>query len=187
MEPRHDGGTTLPVPRTSSACPQCGSTRVTTSYVDHEFRYGSAESAVELTAHLPAHRCAACDFEFLDDEAERVKHQAVCDHFGVLSPIDIQRIRRRYRMTRAAFSRVTGLGEATLGRWESGLLIQNRANDRYLRLLDRPEIMQVLQGFHTARRAPTSTTQLCTNRFRMLHISHAIQQEQESFQLRLDR
>ena len=39
-------------------------------------------------------------------------------------------------MTRAAFARVTGFGEATLSRWEHGAVIQNRANDRYLRLLN---------------------------------------------------
>lgn len=38
-------------------------------------------------------------------------------------------------MTRAQFSEITGLGEATLARWEAGAVIQNRANDRYLRLL----------------------------------------------------
>ena len=38
-------------------------------------------------------------------------------------------------MSRADFSRLTGLGEATLNRWENGILIQNAANDRYLRLL----------------------------------------------------
>ena len=28
-----------------------------------------------------------------------------------------------------------GLGEATIGRWENGLVIQNYASDRYVRLL----------------------------------------------------
>ena len=48
-------------------------------------------------------------------------------------------------MTRARFAQVTGLGEASLNRWENGLTIQTHANDRYLRLLARPEIMRQLQ------------------------------------------
>ena len=48
-------------------------------------------------------------------------------------------------MSRAAFAKVTGLGEATLNRWENGLLIQNRANDRYLRLLASPGNVQALK------------------------------------------
>ena len=40
---------------------------------------------------------------------------------------------------------MTGLGEASLNRWENGLAVQTHANDRYLRLLARPGIMQQLQ------------------------------------------
>jgi hypothetical protein len=38
-------------------------------------------------------------------------------------------------MSRAEFAAVTGFGEATVARWESGALLQNVANDRYLRAL----------------------------------------------------
>ena len=48
-------------------------------------------------------------------------------------------------MTRARFAQVTGLGEASLNRWENGLTIQTRANDRYLRLLAYPEVMRQLE------------------------------------------
>jgi DNA-binding transcriptional regulator YiaG len=37
--------------------------------------------------------------------------------------------------TRSEFSRVTGLALSTIIRWENDLLLQSRANDRYLRLL----------------------------------------------------
>ena len=85
-------------------------------------------------------RCvaASCDFQYLDQEAERLKHEAVCQHFGVLSPGEIRRIRESYRMTRAEFAEVTGLGEASLDRWEDGLTIQTQGNDRHIRLVARP-------------------------------------------------
>jgi DNA-binding transcriptional regulator YiaG len=39
--------------------------------------------------------------------------------------------------TAAAIDRLTGIGEATISRWERGRILPNRAMDRYLRLLDR--------------------------------------------------
>ena len=47
-------------------------------------------------------------------------------------------------MSRAAFARVTDLGEATLARWERGEVIQNVSNDSYLRLLMDADIMRRL-------------------------------------------
>ena len=43
-----------------------------------------------------------------------------------------------YGMSRAAFARLTGFGEATLARWERREVIQNTSSDRYLRLLKNP-------------------------------------------------
>ena len=48
-------------------------------------------------------------------------------------------------MLRAAFSKVTGIDEATLNRWENGILIQSAANDRYLRLLEVPDNLHRLE------------------------------------------
>jgi DNA-binding transcriptional regulator YiaG len=86
-----------------------------------------------------------CGFEFLDQESERIKLEAICKHLGVLSPSGIQRIRERYGMTQAKFAEVTGLGTATLVRWENGAMNHTRAYDRYIRLLENPEIMEQLK------------------------------------------
>ena len=121
------------------ACPLCGDEGIETSWHRHAFSYGSGGSAVELTVNVPVRRCDTCEFEYLDEAAERLKHEAVCEHLGVLSPEEIRRIREDHRMTRARFAQVTGLGEASLNRWENGLTVQTHANDRYLRLLVHPE------------------------------------------------
>ena len=125
-------------------CPQCGTGGVRTSQHRHTFTYGSDESAFELTVDVPLRRCTSCGFEYLDEEAEQLKHQTVCRGFGVLSPGEIRRIRERHQMTRARFAEVTGLDEASLNRWENGLTIQTQGNDRYIRLLALPGIMQHL-------------------------------------------
>ncbi|MCY4286999.1 MAG: helix-turn-helix domain-containing protein [Aestuariivita sp.] len=54
-------------------------------------------------------------------------------------------MRENYNMTRSAFADVSGLGKASLNRWENSLSIQNHSHDRYLRLLAFPEIIERLQ------------------------------------------
>lgn len=132
------------------SCPQCDAKAVTT-FLHHDiFNYGSGAAAVTLHVdNLPVRHCSACHFEFLDHEGEQLRHAAVCRHLGVLTPTEIREVRKRHGMSRAAFAQVTGLGEATLGRWENGALVQNRANDRYLRLLAAPEVMAALQRLAT--------------------------------------
>ena len=170
--------------RMDTACPLCGSEGITTSKHPHAFKYGSGESAVDLTVNVPVHRCNTCEFEYLDEVAERVKHDAVCEHLGVLSPIEIRRIRDDHRMTRARFAQVTGLGEASLNRWENGLTIQTQANDRYLRLLARPEIMRHLEDL-VATDSPSSPLSVPVGkRFRTLDLTDAMRKQGESFQLR---
>lgn len=115
-------------------CPDCDGAATTVRH-RYVFPYGRSESAVDVEVELPIRVCGACRFEFLDEEGERLKHEAVCGHLGVLSPRDVRGIRKRHGMTRAAFAAMTGLGETTLGRWETGAGIQSRANDQYLRIL----------------------------------------------------
>lgn len=165
-----------------SACPLCGSEEITTSPHHHAFSYGSGESTVELTVNVPVRRCDTCEFEYLDKVAEGTKHEAVCEHLGVLSPREIRRIRNDHRMTRAGFAQVTGLGEASLNRWENGLTIQSRANDRYLRLLARPEIMRQLEAL-VASESPSPSLPV-EERFPSLKFTDALRKQGESFQLR---
>ena len=123
-------------------CRQCGEYSVTTHWHHDTFKYGSGNSAPMLHVDLPVRRCETCDYEFLDHEGERLRHEAVCRHLGVLSPAEISDIRKRFTMTRAEFSEVTGLGEASLERWENGAAVQNLADDRYLRRLALPGVME---------------------------------------------
>lgn len=127
------------------SCAECGAEAVDTIEHRHTFRYGSGESAADLTVNLPVRRCGRCGFEFLDRESEGIKLEAICEHLGVLSPSGIRRIRERYRMTQAEFAEVTGLGTATLVRWENGSMNHTRAYDRYMRLLENGRIMNELR------------------------------------------
>jgi putative zinc finger/helix-turn-helix YgiT family protein len=72
-------------------------------------------------------------------EAARLRHEAVCRARGLLTPREIRRIREQIASSPEEFWRLTGIGVATVGRWERGGLLQNRSMDRYLRLLGRDE------------------------------------------------
>ena len=166
-----------PEPRT---CFDCDSP-VGKTWLDHTFTYGIGADAAELTVHLPVHVCAACGLEFLDGEAETLKHEAICAHLGVLTPDDIREIRKKYGMSRAAFAKVTGLGEATLNRWENALLIQSAANDRYLRLLKDAANMRTLRRLTAEPTTPSSATS--AGRFRRIKVSPEYLQQQSGFAL----
>ena len=168
------------------ACPQCEGVVETVRHEDI-FRYGDGESAVNLPVILPVRICRACGIEFLDHEAERVKHEALCRHFGVLTPWEIREIRKRHDLSRAAFAEVTGLGAASLGRWETGALIQSLANDRYLRLLASPGGLDVLkaviQWVDAGKKVASGPSGSGGSRFRCLELDEQIKQEARQFNL----
>jgi putative zinc finger/helix-turn-helix YgiT family protein len=100
-------------------------------------------------ANIPIERCIACGEEFTGPKAAQVKHEAICRALGLLVPDEIRRLRERLGLTQAEFSRLTGIGEATVSRWERGRLLQNRAMDRYLRLLGTDsKNMELLRRLH---------------------------------------
>lgn len=136
MEPDDTSFAQDDTPDVDRDCPICGKRSVTT-YLHHDtFTYGSGDTAATLeVVELPVRRCGACAIEFLAHDGQRLRHDAVCRHLGVLTPGEIRDIRKKLNMTRAAFAEFTGIDEATLNRWENGVAIQGAADDRYLRTL----------------------------------------------------
>ena len=165
-------------------CPQCGDRAISTSIEQDKFVYGSGKSAVELSVDLPVRHCSACDFQFLDSECEDIQQAAVCQHLGVLPPQAIVDIRKKHGLSRAAFAEITGLGEASLGRWEKGINIQNPGNDRYIRLLEHPEVMEKLRDI-AREQLKTLHSDGNVFPFRCLAESEDLLQQQANFRLRL--
>ena len=164
-------------------CFDCGAdTRK--NWGEHTFAYGLGPDAAQLRVTLPIHVCPSCGFECLDDEAETLKHEAICAHLGVLSPQEVRAIRQMHGMSRAAFSKITGLGEATLNRWENGVLIQNPANDRYLRLLAAPHSLPILRRLTSGSAVPVPASQATIGRFRAIDVSGEHRRVQAGFRLR---
>ena len=104
-------------------CPECGSSKVKTSEEYHNFTYGRDEHRADLRVKVPVRTCNECLASFIDHVAEQICHDAVCQHLGVMTPSQIKGLRKLYDLTQAQFREITRLGEATLSRWERGLLI----------------------------------------------------------------
>lgn len=162
------------------ACFECAAA-TRTEWREHAFTYGAGASAVELKATLPVRVCNSCGFEFLDHEAETLQHEAICAHLGVLTPKEIRGIREMHGMSRARFAKLTGLGEATLNRWENAILIQNTGNDRYLRLLSWRDNIQRLGRGNSSTVTPLPPPGPI--RFRAIEVCEEYRQKQASFSL----
>ena len=124
----------------------CGTSGLKTELVQYPFIYGTGSDAVELSADVPVHTCSRCRVSFTGEEAEIARHNAVCRHLEVLTPGEIRAIRHFHGMSRTAFACLTGLGEASLARWERREVIQSTSSDRYLRLVSDPAIFRRLRS-----------------------------------------
>lgn len=126
-------------------CHMCGSSDVHIRKEEDRFEYGNAETGVFLSAIIDVHRCNECSIEYTGRGADDLRHEAVCNYLRVLTPKEILRIRESVKMSQKEFSHETGIGEASLSRWERGYLIQDEAMDNFLYLLSRPGNLEILR------------------------------------------
>lgn len=116
-------------------CVICGEDAARLELKVQEFGYlHNGETAI-LSAQVPVYSCAACGAEYLALGAEDVQHEAVCHFLGRLSPAEIKGLRQELGLTQAQLANMTGIGVASIKRWEAGNIIQSLANDRQLRAL----------------------------------------------------
>ena len=171
-------------------CPLCDRPTTYEWRVRH-FQYGVDDNATNISVRLPMYCCTECDMQFSSEEGERLQHEAVCRHLGLLTPQEIRSIRVDKDLSREKFSEMTGLGVATLARWERGIGLQNQANDRYLRLLrtsygmyrlakllDEPSTLSASTGPPDQARRH--------ERFRLIVPDQKLQQAQDEFELLRD-
>ena len=125
-------------------CGSCGSGRVQTRKQIKVLNYGTLDKPVGLQAEVPVYRCADCEFMYTDREASELCHDAVCRYRDVMTPKEVREIRNSYNQSIKEFSKQTGIGAASINRWEKGALIQNKAMDNYLYLLNFPRNLDEL-------------------------------------------
>jgi len=95
--------------------------------------------------------CGSCGEEELPPElvarieAERYRLE------GLLSPLEVQDVRKRVGLSQREMAKLLGVGEKTYTRWELGLSAQTKSMDNLIRLADQnPEVLLQIE----ARRNP---------------------------------
>ena len=162
-------------------CPTCDSSQVHSEIVPHKFTYGVGDTAVELSCLLPVRVCDTCGGRFVDEVGEMVRHETICQHLDRLTPTAIHRIREACG-TRAAFGELTGIGEASLSRWETGASMPTKAYDCYLYLLTFPENLHRLQAHASRVRSESGAPR--AHQFQCIEITEGRLAQERSFPLR---
>ena len=111
-----------------------------------EFDYGPDSDRLKIVIEaVQVKVCTACGEIFYGPEAAHAHHLAICKAYHLLTPDEIKGVREQLGKTQEEFAELTGIGVATLSRWEKGRLIQTRAHDNFLRILhSSPEAVRVL-------------------------------------------
>jgi putative zinc finger/helix-turn-helix YgiT family protein len=130
----------------ATKCPVCHSNAVTTALEADNFVFRSGGVDYAVSAELPVHTCTDCGETFISEIGEIARHAAVCHAMRRLTPEEIYALRHdRLNLSRKAFAELSGIGEASLARWEGGEIIQSESNDNLLRLLSSPENVRALK------------------------------------------
>ena len=87
-------------------------------------------------------------------------------------------------MTQAEFARITGLGAASLVRWENGSMNHTRGYDRYIRLLENPDVMRQLRRLSEPEVRRTLSPTAAGSRWRVCDDTDALRRQQSAFVLR---
>ena len=164
--------------REAFECVICGGTSGRTQDQELQFNYGKGDAVVQLTATVPVDSCDVCGEEILGDNSEEIRHEAVCEHLGVLSPKEILSLRKNLAMTREQIAELTGIGSASFARWECGSHIQNTALDRYLRLIAKPGVLATLNDLIDEEEA-----EMGRPNFQCLQINSSILDSEARFRL----
>jgi putative zinc finger/helix-turn-helix YgiT family protein len=141
-------------------CQNCGLGKLVCAWKIQRFCYG-ADPGVMLEAHVPVWSCPACGDQFTDGAAEEIRHEVVCRHLGRLTPKEIRALRESYDLSQDAWANATGVGLASVKRWESGNQIQGEALDNLMRLLAHPEnLSRIARGRASDALEPRLRSQL---------------------------
>ncbi|QJE03731.1 hypothetical protein HH212_26900 (plasmid) [Massilia forsythiae] len=131
-----------------TCCPMCEKEDVITERQLEKFEYGSGEKPALLSIYIPVNVCKSCGYEFVDEKADEIRHDAICNHLNLLTSSKIQEIRMRLGGSQKSFAEFSHLGVASVQRWEKRQVLQSESNDIYLRLLEFPENVKRLERWN---------------------------------------
>ena len=138
------------------SCAVCDSEKVKKIRKKFEARYNQMPVVIDK---VEMYRCESCGEEFFTPEqsrelSRRIK-QYVRDKYGLLSPEAIVQVRKSLGLSQSELENLFGLGEKVVTRWENGRVIQGRAADVALRLLQmQPDLLPRLKKLLQRTREP---------------------------------
>ena len=132
-------------------CPICGGGQLDEKVMEEHFSYKGHDLAIPDYRIL---ECPSCGEAVVEKNSARRAEKMLKDFGrsvdGMLMAADIKRIRRKLHLTQEQKATVLGGGLKGFARYENGQVVQSRAMDNLLRILDRfPEALQVLPGVET--------------------------------------
>jgi len=138
------------------SCPLCGGGRLCEKVIEESFNYKRHALTVSDYRVL---ECPACGEAVVVKESARRAEKMLRDFGrqvdGLLTAADIKRIRRKLHLTQEQMATVLGGGLKGFARYENGQVVQSRAMDNLLRILDRfPESLAVLSGVPRPQAVP---------------------------------
>src|SRR6516225_9390459 len=107
----------------ASRCPTCNTGLLRDKLVTERIEFEvDGKTKMVVAENVPVSECdnAACGERLSGPEAARIRHEAICRAFGLLTPREIQAIRDRLELSQERFAELTGIGVATISRWERG-------------------------------------------------------------------
>lgn len=102
----------------------------------------------ELVVKQKILHCKDCNSSMVDNsEIEDFNHKVLFEAYKkeekLLLPEDIKKIRKKYHLSQEVFSRILGMGEKTITRYENGSL-QTKVYDNLIRSVEDPEKLMFL-------------------------------------------
>jgi HTH-type transcriptional regulator / antitoxin MqsA len=129
-------------------CPVCGQGMLKKQVGNETFEYKGCSITIP---NYVTYSCSECGESIVDNDSLRVSGN-VLKNFrrevdGLLSGMEIKRIRLKLGLTQAEMSEVLGGGTKAFARYEIGAICQSKAMDSLLRILDRfPHVLSVIRG-----------------------------------------
>lgn len=128
-------------------CPLCGEGILEDEISDHDMYIRKGARNVKITIkNLAIKRCSKCKEDFVPKEAVEQLQAEKHKRRGLLTLEQLKEIRTKLGYTQEEMAGLLGLGKKTYFRWERGLFLQNKAMDRYVRLIaENPENVKILK------------------------------------------
>ena len=119
----------------SDFCPACDAADNPFALIQRETEQDFRGETFRVTS--PALQCRHCGFGMLDpghlDALRIATHDAYRRKHGFLTSGEILSRRKAMGLSQKRFAEYLGVGSASIERWESGILVQDKASDLLLR------------------------------------------------------